>query len=450
MSRNAVWALDGEVGTLRRLPVPAGWTPSSPQLSHDGRWLAYTTAESTTRFPTTVELWLARGDGSGAHRVRGLDVDRVVGWNPATDVLAVVGGAKSGSTLELLRPDSPTQTLVALTGAPARYRAVWSAAWSPNGREIAVATQEFGGPADGATIRAFPLAGGAPTTWFRLRTDQRFPDHICSHCGGAREVIADVVGWWPRWGMGFWVRCCGGTNDLDGSPLAVISRPGARPHLLTQTLSDGVTDAVAAGAQGALALVADATSPNSGREIGAGKSVEACDVGAQSCTPVPGATTWTGPDRQRCVIPKQSVKQCLGVVVPPAGQPGSGVSLDPAWSPGVTLLAYVRAPVALTGGWPDAAWYAAHALYTWNPSTGATRRIGGIDGANVPTWSADGRELLYVRDDGRWLASGARGSRVEIAYPLFPPAGLYKGFTDDYYGQIPWNAQFAWWSPGRG
>jgi hypothetical protein len=182
--------------------------------------------------------------------------------------------------------------------------------------------------------------------------------------------------------------------------------------------------------------------------------VETCGSAARTCGPVPGATLWVGPNRQRCAVPGRTPSRCLGFAVPPAGRPGSGISLDPAWSPGAGQLAYVRAPIALTGGWPDAAWYAAHSLYVWNARTGATRRIASVSGANVPTWSADGRDLLYVHDDGLWLAPLARGTPIEIAHPLFPPSGLYNGLTDgqnsqihDFYGQIPWNAQFSWWTP---
>jgi hypothetical protein len=110
------------------------------------------------------------------------------------------------------------------------------------------------------------------------------------------------------------------------------------------------------------------------------------------------------------------------------------------------LLAYVRAPIALTGGWPDAAWYAAHTVYVWNTRSGTTRRVAAVDGANVPTWSADGRDLLYVHDDGLWIAPIARGTPIEIAHPLLPPSGLYSGFTNDFYGQIPWIHQFSWWA----
>jgi WD40 repeat protein len=443
VSRGGVWALDGERGTLRRLPVPAGWTPDSPELSHDGRWLAYVAAASTTSFPTTVELWLARGDGSDAHVVRGLDVDDLVGWSPTEDVLAVIGGSR-GSTLQLIHPGGRTRVLVALAGAAARSGSVWSAAWSPNGREIAVSTNDFSTPTSGTTVRTYPLAGGAPTTWFRIRNNQPFPAHICSSCGGGTETIADLIGWWPRWGIAFWDFCCGATHDNDGSPVALLASPGAQPRVLTRTLSNGVTNAIAARGD-ELAVVADNT--NAGRELGSGKTVETCDAATRACTPVPGATTWVGPDAQRCVIPTQSARHCLGISVPPPGKAGSGVSLDPSWAPQRGLLAYVRAPIALTGGGPDAAWYTAHALYVWNARTGTTQRIAAIDSASVPTWSANGRNLLYVSNDGLWLASLNRNAPVEIAQPLFAPKNLYTSITNDYYGEIPWTGQFSWWSP---
>jgi WD40 repeat protein len=376
--------------------------------------------------------------------VRGLDVDDLVGWSPTTDVLAVIGGSR-GSTLQLIHPGGRTQVLVALAGAAARRGSVWSAAWSPNGREIAVSTNDFTSPTSGTVVRTYPIAGGAPTTWFHIRNDQPFPAHICSSCGGGTETIAELIGWWPHWGIAFWDFCCGATHDNDGSPVALLARPGARPRVLTWTLSSGVTDAIAERDGGELAVVADST--NAGREIGSGKTVETCDAATLACKPVPGATTWIGPDAQRCVIPKQSARHCLGNSVPPAGQPDSGVSLDPSWAPQSGLLAYVRAPVALTAGWPDAAWYTAHALYLWNARTDTTHRIAAIDGVSVPTWSADGGDLLYVSNDGLWLAPINRNTPVEIAYPLFRPTSLYTSFTNDYYGQIPWTGQFSWWSP---
>ncbi|HEX4033241.1 MAG TPA: hypothetical protein VHX66_02255 [Solirubrobacteraceae bacterium] len=438
VSRGVVWALDGDRGTLRRLPEPAGWTASQPVLSHDGRWLAYLTAASTLVSPTRVELWLARGDGSGAHAVRGLEVDGLVGWNPSADVLAVIGGSV-GSTLELIRPDGSTRTIVALSGGPSRQGLVEDAAWSPDGRQIAVSTNSV---AEGAVIRAYSLVGGAPTTWFRIGDQQLFPSRICSGCGG-RETIADLVGWWPRRGIGFWVYCCGATRNLDQTPLALIATPGARPRVFAQTLSTGTTF-VAAGAGGALAV--DATAGGAGRVLGQGKTVEHCDAATRKCTPVPGATTWVGPDAQRCPAPSARGPSCSPVAIAAAGQPGSGVSLDPAWSPNATLLAYVRAPVLKCVPCSDTAWDATHAIYVWNSRTGATRRIGPVDGASVPTWSGDGRDLLFVRLDGLWLQGIGGGAPIEIEHPLFASDAFAGPNSVDYFGQIPWPTQFNWWS----
>jgi hypothetical protein len=449
VSRGAMWVMDGATGTLRRLPVPAGFTPSSPSLSHDGRWLAYLADRPNPDGSDETELWLADGDGRAARMIAGPNVDQLVGWSPTADLLALTtyrsepfAPYPAVTRLDLIAPPSSSRrTLVQLSPTRERPDSIWSAAWSPDGRQIAVSAVGFL-----TSVRVYPVAGGTPTEWFHIRNNQPFPDHICSGCGGANEVIADLVGWWTRWGIGFWVYCCGAVHDNDGSPIALIARPGARPRVLARTLSSRVTDAIAAGPDGALAVVADQLN-GGGREIGTGKTVETCSAAPMSCTPVPGATTWVGPNRQRCVIPSQSPRTCLGSPVPPAGRPGSGVSLDPSWSPGGGLLAYIRAPTALTAGWPDAAWYAAHAIYVWNAHSGATSRIDAVDGASVPTWSADGRDLLYVSGDGLWLAPVDRGSPVEIAHPLFPPSGLYKSFTNDYYGQIPWTAQFSWWSP---
>ncbi len=446
VSRDALWLLDGTSGTLRRLPVPAGFTPNSPQLSHDGRWLAYLAERSGPDGVEASEVWVAHGDGTDTRMVAGPNVNRLVGWSPTADVLALTTDQTEPfppypavTRLDLVAPPGLRRTLVHLSPTRARPDSIWSATWSPDGRQIAVSTV-----GTVTAVDAYPIAGGLPTTWFHIRNDQSFPVHTCSHCGGEKEVIAELAGWWPNWGIGFWAYCCGAVHSNDGSPLALITEPGARPRLLARTLSDGVTDAVAAAANGALAVVGNG--PNAGREIGQGKTVETCDATTRTCMSVPGATTWVGPNHQRCVIPRLTPQRCVGFVVAPPGQSGSGISLDPSWSPVGGLLAYVRAPIALTGGWPDAAWYAAHTVYVWNTRSGTTRRVAAVDGANVPTWSADGRDLLYVHDDGLWIAPIARGAPIEIAHPLLPPSGLYSGFTNDFYGQIPWIHQFSWWA----
>jgi len=441
VSRGSLWVLDGQWGTLRRLPVPRGMTAASPVFSHDGRWLAYLASHPTANGPTTTRLWLANGDGTGARQVRGIDDPQLVGWSPVADVLAVTVGKQS--RLELIGPRGSARTLVALSARQARTGSIESAAWSPNGSQIAVSTVGFGGPTSGTIVRAYPIAGGTPTTWFQIRNDRTLSGARCPACSGG-QVIADLIGWWPRWGIAFWVFSGGMIHNNDDTPVALLAHPGAAPRVLAQTLSSRATDAIAAGANGALALVAS----TGGREIGIGKTVERCDAAAFSCTPLPDATVWVGPNGQRCVIPTRPAQHCLGFTIAPAGRPGSGVSLDPAWSPDASALAYVRAPVALTGGWPSPAWYADHAIYVWNARTATTRRIGAVDGAAVPSWSRDGRDLLYVSDDGLWLAPVPRGRPVEIEHPLFPEQEwktVQTTGTISYYGQIAWTAQFSWW-----
>jgi len=442
VSRGVLWVMDGATGSLRRPPVSAGFTPYSPTFSHDGRWLAYVAERNGS-----TELWLAHGDGGDARRVAAPNIYQIVGWSPTADALALTiyrqepfAPYPAVTRLELISPPSSNRTLVDLSPTRARPDSIWSAVWSPDGRQIAVSTV-----GSLTSVRTYPVAGRAPTNWFAIGKDQPFPVHICSGCGHAEAAIADLVGWWPRWGIGFWVYCCGAVRNNDATPIVLVARPGARPYVLTRTLSSGATDAVAAAPNGALAVVA--TTSNAGRELGAGKTVETCDPATCNCNPVPGATTWIGPDHQRCVIPTQSAQHCLGYTVPPAGQPGSGVSLDPAWSPNAALLAYVRAPIALTAGNPDPAWYAAHVIYVWNPRTAATHRVGEVDGSSVPTWSRDGRDLLYERNDGLWLAPVSGGTPTRIAYPLLTASQLYGFSTVNYYGQIPWTAQFAWSSP---
>jgi hypothetical protein len=179
---------------------------------------------------------------------------------------------------------------------------------------------------------------------------------------------------------------------------------------------------VSANANGALALVA--STANAGREYGAGKEIETCDLAHETCAPIPNATIWNGKN-------------------------GSAVSLDPAWSPTGSLLAYVKAPTAHTGGNPPVAWYAAHELFVYDPATRRSTKIAGVAGVSVPTWSADGKTLLYVSRNALWLAPATGGKPTEIATPLFAPAEWLNPLLGaiSYYGQIPWTAQFSWRSP---
>ena len=192
-----------------------------------------------------------------------------------------------------------------------------------------------------------------------------------------RWDIAALAGWWPKWGIGFWVFSSGMVRNLDSTPIELVHAPGATPHIIGWTLSDGVTDAVAASASGSLAIVA--STQNAGRDYGTGKEIDTCTLAKEACTPI--------------------------------DTPASAVSLDPAWSPTANLLAYVRAPTASNAG---SAWYRAHKLYVYNAATRRSTEIAGLDGISVSTWSSDGKSLLYVAGDALWLASPRVASRPRL------------------------------------
>lgn len=450
ISRGSLWALDGASGSLRRLPVPRGFSPASPAFSHDGRWLAYVVSRANNEGDVTSELWIAHADGSGAHAVRGLVVPALVGWSARADVLAVTtdtqkpsvyangarGLVQRTTAVQLVAPSGAARRLVALPSSAPTFSGIEDAVWSPNGHEIAVSTLDgvLGG---GTLVRAYPIDGAAPTIWFSIGARQRVRGVCAQACAG---VIADLAGWWPGWGIAFWVYAGGMTHNSDSTPLELLSAPRAAPRLIAQTLSDGLAPAAAAGHGGALALVGSA--PDTGRIYTQGKTVENCSRHTVSCAPLPRASIWAAADRKaRCPA------VCNQPNTPRPGAPGSGVSLDPAWSPNGTLLAYVKAPSTIDAQVP-AAWYTAHQLFIWNRMTNTTRKIANIAGISLPTWSKNGRQLLYVNNDGLWLAP-LNGNPVEIEYPLFPTQQWKAVATNglSFYGQIPWSGQFNWWSP---
>jgi hypothetical protein len=65
-----------------------------------------------------------------------------------------------------------------------------------------------------------------------------------------------------------------------------------------------------------------------------------------------------------------------------------------------------------------------------------------------PTWSEDGRTLLYASHDGLWLADPATGNATEIEHPLYRESAWKHIATTGlaYYGQLRWNKQFSWYS----
>ena len=443
VSRSELYLVDGPARTVHEIPVQPGWTALDPSFAHDGKWVAYETVDASGN---GLDVWIARADGADRHRIVGATA--MFGWSPSSDLLAISTDTRArfpgGSTgyvptrVDLVSPTGAPKRLVTLSGrnqasVAMGYR-IWNAVWSPSGTALAVSLVSF---TRGSMIRSYPTGGGAATTWFAINAKKALPG-VCTGCGGG-GTIADLTGWWAKWGIGFWVFSSGAVHNLDSTPIELVHTPGATPHIIGQTLSDGTTVAASASPTGALAIVASAG--NAGRDYGAGKEIETCDLAHETCVPIPKATVWYGKNPLKCS------GNCLPTS--PPGKPGSAVTLDPAWSPTENLLAYVKAPTAFNAGNPPVAWYAAHELFVYDPATHRSTKIAGIDGASVPSWSTDGKSLLYVSGDALWLSPATGGKPTEIATPLFAPAEwLHPRFgVISYYGQIDWTGQFNWRSP---
>jgi hypothetical protein len=399
VSRDTIWALDGDSGTLRQLPVPAGRYPIRPELSPDGKWLAY---EATTTPPAQVpsvgyaQIWLAHGDGTDAHPVPTLENATLVGWSPTGDLLAARAGPlstripfDSETTLRIVTPGGPTRVLV-------RARDVESAAWSPDGTRLAVVTETR---RLSETLAAYPVDGRPPVRWFAVHQHDRL--------NGMTEPQLALAGWWRGVGIGFWVFGDGMTHNLDATPIDVVAAPGAAPRFLADTLSDGTTRVLDSGA-GALALVADVSHGVNGNRI-----------------------VWDAKQLQVCR------SRCRPVVVDRAR-----VTLDPAWSPNGTRLAFVEAPDLTSGGWPQSLlqrWYDDHALRVLDVRSGRLTTIRRAAGAAAPLWSADGRSLVYFARDAIWLLPRLGGIPVRIAGPVF-----FAKRWPAFYGQMAWPSEIAW------
>ena len=425
VSHDALWVLAD--GRVRRVFAPRGTVPGQPAFSPDGRGLAYVTSVSEGGSLTPTRLWVARADGADARRLA-TGIDYGFAWSPTADRLEVLIGQPDPSRLEVISASGATRTILAVdVGRPIPKVIIWDALWSPDGTRLAVSST-----IDGVSlIRSYPLSGGRPTTWYRIAASQRLRG-ICGGCGG-REVTPQLAGWWPRWGIAFWVFSSGATRELDGSWVGVVARPGAPLKLLAQTLPYG--EMLAPGRGGRLAVVANSTN----RVIGAGKTVEDCAARTLTCRALPGASIWSGPNPQRCPFGSCSK-------LPQPGDPGSAVTLEPAWSPDGSLLAYVKGPLVFSSS-PTRAWYGKHELLVWDAAADTTTRLAAI-GADAPVWSADGRDLLYVAGNGLWMVPVSGGRPVEIEDPLLP-SDWQAGFVYDFYGEVFWDQQFSWFSGPR-
>lgn len=405
LSRGSLWLLDASTSRLRLL-APAEDNPGPPSFSADGRWLAFTTHPRHDR----GWLWLARREGNGLRRIHRHELE-VDGWSPRGHRLAIDFVTSSGPV------PARNLTSVATLTPRGRLRPVAQAGgltgvvWSPDGRSLAVASTGADYPHDRTTVVTYPLAGGAATTWLSL--NDRYGQLL-----GMDELRFSPAGWWRREGIGLWVLGNGMVNDVDQTPLVLLSAPGARPRLLARTqagfsaipgaLGGPAETPISGSGRGALAVVAQTGRDGFGRLIWQHKRLRICPPG-EACRQVPA--------------------------------PARTVTLDPAWSPDGRTLAYVVAPERSSAGFPNRVvrrWYAAHRLALYEPGLRRMRYVFAARGATAPMWSRDGTYLLYAARDAIWSVRPGARHATRVAGPLF------GGALPAYYGQVDWVGQFAW------
>ncbi|HEY5272779.1 MAG TPA: hypothetical protein VIJ34_06045, partial [Acidimicrobiales bacterium] len=336
----------------------------------------------------------------------------LIGWNPRSDQIAVISATplatRFGNTLD----EASRLWSIAPTGSRhlvMTASSIEGAAWSPNGKQIAVSTDTFPWATYvhtwSSTLSVYPVSGGAPVVWFHLSNTAYF--------GGEKGNFILPVQWIPKWGVAFWTigdgagPSDGSIQDGGGLDLFTLNGPGDSPHLLGSVLSNGTVQAVEATSTGELAITVD----NGGaKPMWIDQSVENCSQATFRCTPV---------------------KKAAGTI-----------SLDPAWSADGSALAYEVGKASQNEGFDQkyvSGWYDSLQLWLYRPSTQSNVMVPSARGAVVPSWSTTGHSLLYVADDGIWLWKNLQGTPVEVAGPLLPPTD-WKAF----YGQIDWSNQFAW------
>ena len=392
-SSGRLYVLDGSAAgrpaTLHAVAAPGG--DAAPAWSHDGRWLAFLVVPPSP-YPVVSglegTLWLANADGGAARPV--LANAGPFSWSPGTDVLAatVTNQASGRSWLCELQPGVAPHLVPGVTG---------SAIWSPDGRQLAFTTI-LSSPQRGffgSKLETIPASGGTPTV---RRTSS--------------QAALLVAGWWPDGrGLMAWTDEQGSASlAADGQDLVSFPLSGGQPVTLGFTL---------------LLPPFLATSP-------AQRRVAVDDGGDR--------VLWDNKTIRLC----DPAGGCAGL---PGGMPRA-TNLDPALSPVGQALAFVHGSGALSR--PQtfdqasiAAWYATRGLWEYVPG-GRPHPIS-VAGTAVadPTWSADGRLLLYVRDNSLWLISPS-GSTA--SGPARIVSKLFAGSWPNYYGYIDWPDQFAWHS----
>jgi dipeptidyl aminopeptidase/acylaminoacyl peptidase len=399
VSGGRLYVLDGsaagQTATLHAIasgPAP-GQTPGSPAWSPDGRWLAYLVGTPAADGAVTRgALWLAGPDGQDARQV----LAKVAGfaWSPKADEVAATSG--NGGKLFAVRPGKPTYPMLEVPGqfdgAPA---------WSPNGRELAVATVDLTAAKRFASsvIDLFvPSEGIVVNSLVSSRTDALLLD-----------------GWWTSGeGLLAW------SDPRDSASAAANGLPLVSYALDGPTATLGMTLAYpsfAVPGQGGVTLVSGGD-----RSMWNAKTITGCSFSgkcglAMDATPAP-------------------------------------VNLDPAQASsrwGEPILAFVHGAAETTAGSTQRdlnAWYRTRQLWVWVGTGGNPHSItrAGV-GVAAPSWSADSQDILYVRDNALWLIPVFQANGYPSAAPAQLVVGsLFAGSWPNANGYTAWQTQFAWHS----
>jgi WD40-like Beta Propeller Repeat len=401
VSAGRLYVLDGSAAgrsaTLHPVATgkaPGAATPGSPSWSPDGRWLAYLVGTpSTDGTVTSGALWLAGPDGQDARQV----LPSVAGfaWSPATDELAATSAA--GGKLYAVQPGRPTYPMLEV---PGQFDGAPS--WSPNGREVAVAsvTVTPAGRFASSVIDLFVPSEGI----------------VINSLASSRTAALIVDGWWSNSeGLLAW-----------SDPGDAASTPAHKLPLVSYPLGNAPTETLASTPAYPSFAVPDGA----------------------------GVTVVTGEDRALWNAKTISYCNVSGHCGPAQAALPAPVNLDPASSqwqgePDLAFTHCATQPAQATAT-PQAllAWYRTCRLWYAAGSGGnalAVARAG--TGVAAPTWSGADGDLLYVRDDALWLIPMRQSNGAPSSAPARPVVGrLFAGSWPNADGYTGWQSQFAWHS----
>lgn len=380
-----IYTLDGETGEVKRLTESG--RALQPSWSQDGQWLAFISA--TGQEDGSGPLWLARRDGSQLHQVQGLP--GLTGrdsfyWSPASNVLAVA----MHDGVWLVQAGGEPSQLVQSEGT-------FHLAWSPDGKSLAYNTTL---PSDEPFNRSDAL--------YTIAVDGGQPvEQLVTPQAGIQ-----VTTWWPDGkGLLYWLNPLHSASiAADGMSLLSLRLGESEPKLLASGLAHRGWQSLSP--QGNLLMVT-----GDGRIVWAQKSLSTIDLTSGN--------------------------------VQELNNPEGSVAIDPSFSPDGNRIAFVAAKNLGDNVWgfskPEelADWVATRTLWLGNADgSGAHPLTAAGTGVYQPTWSKDGENILYVRDNALWILKAGSGQPEKIL-------DLYSEGEDlfGFYGYTSYRDLMAWYQP---